>query len=640
MPYPLIDDDKYWFSLPSSPPPPTYSAKTLWNGRSVQPLQAQPYCFVQEILAFAEGGDCQALEGEWEVLLIGGEAEDIDVFEEEEPEWEIATPYVYAPNSDENATVEEILARAGWSFDNGQRAEVIPCKSLKKHVKGIKKGLKKTGKKCADFIAKHKKGFLIGAGVVAAATGIAILIAAAASAGTAATTGIAAGAGALAKGAPSRRKNEEGDAPASSSPNPEKDREPSPRKTLTNTPSFQLAKDQSSQIDKPLLPSILTAYKPIDGTYSPMKGLVPLPVNQPSVPHEITRSKSQDLRNESRFPTANPPKPYEMTLSPTMRPLSNLLLSRDPMFLENAREGMLFPPHIDCTLPLKMDGEPHIMTSIVDVVSIPRSGVGLIPVKGLSPNNETDWVVIKADWTKMHVTSREMINGTVCIDDHFRDYMPTEGTKISLVSPKNGINVTSKEFLAMAENIHAKIPEGPLILGLYNPTHGLVVDGGRALKEISGKQTRISETSRQFLAVIVKRGEEVNKEFHFLTTLHSEAGAIQRRAFEHMSDELKTMIREHQHVIALGPALPISKLEAFEALNIYSKKDYITMWFAIKYLNDPNYDIKIVPCMSSWDEKTLYFADHASDGTTYDTALKNALDKEREDWGFYDGNAP
>ena len=75
-----------------------------------------------------------------------------------------------------------------------------------------------------------------------------------------------------------------------------------------------------------------------------------------------------------------------------------------------------------------------------------------------------------------------------------------------------------------------------------------------------------------------------------------------------------------------GPR-PISTENAVDAINIYSSQDLVTLPFAIKYLQDPKYKIKIVPCISDWDERSFYIADHAIDGKTYRKMLKVEVKK-------------
>ena len=89
--------------------------------------------------------------------------------------------------------------------------------------------------------------------------------------------------------------------------------------------------------------------------------------------------------------------------------------------------------------------------------------------------------------------------------------------------------------------------------------------------------------------------------------------------------------------IALGPAEPISDKMAKEAVNFYSEKDGITKRYAEPFLNNPHYDIRIIACISSWGEFSMYIADHARAGTTYDTALDDQIKEFNRAYGFYNG---
>jgi hypothetical protein len=74
------------------------------------------------------------------------------------------------------------------------------------------------------------------------------------------------------------------------------------------------------------------------------------------------------------------------------------------------------------------------------------------------------------------------------------------------------------------------------------------------------------------------------------------------------------------------------------AVNIYSEKDYITKRFAKPFLNNPDYDIRIIACISPRNEFSMYIADHARSGTTYDDALKEQIKDVNRKYGFFKGN--
>ena len=74
---------------------------------------------------------------------------------------------------------------------------------------------------------------------------------------------------------------------------------------------------------------------------------------------------------------------------------------------------------------------------------------------------------------------------------------------------------------------------------------------------------------------------------------------------------------------------------AKEAVNFYSEKDHITKRFAEPFLNNPHYDIRIIACISPWGEFSMYIADHARAGTTYDAVLNDQIKNLNKIYGFY-----
>ena len=339
--------------------------------------------------------------------------------------------------------------------------------------------------------------------------------------------------------------------------------------------------------------------------------------------------------------------------------------------------------------------KPHIPILLLDAITLPRSAEpGLLPV--LCPNGKLNWIAITADWHKFNFSQAELDNGIVHLDEHLGEFMSKTGKEISLVTSQNGINVSPKEFVADCISDNRKIlasmslkgtPVLPLCIGLYNPTEGLIKDLqrvsdekspkcdvknpalefsrsnlkilhnptvglGERLKTIlqdknvekpnifdtpSRKDTPIVESTRNFLTTVANAAHKINSNFLWLDLRHSEAGLIFCRAFEGMNKETKDILHANLLSVALGPAEPISKQMAKEADNFYSEKDYITKRFAKPFLNNPDYNIRIIACISPRSEFSMYIADHARAGTTYDTALEKRIRELNKIYGFYKG---
>lgn len=287
----------------------------------------------------------------------------------------------------------------------------------------------------------------------------------------------------------------------------------------------------------------------------------------------------------------------------------------------------------------------HVPILLFDAISLPRPPkAGMLPV--LCPNGKLDWIVMTADWHQFNFSQEELDNGIVHLDEHFKEFMPKTGKDISLITSQNGINVSVDEFIAnstsdnlkiMASMSHKNSPSVPLSIGMYNPTHGLIKDVHRVSDEKKHIDTPIVKKTRHLMTTIANAAYHLNSDFLWLDLRHSEAGLIFCRAFEGMDENTQQKLHEHLLSVALGPAEPISNKMTKEAVNFYSKKDYITKRYAEPFMNHPDYDIRIIACISPRNEFSLYIADHARAGTTYDTALDKKIRGLNKEHGFYTG---
>ncbi len=333
----------------------------------------------------------------------------------------------------------------------------------------------------------------------------------------------------------------------------------------------------------------------------------------------------------------------------------------------------------------KLDEKPHIPVMLFTAVTLPTPPhVGVIPV--LCPNGKLDWIVVSADWKKFQFSHEELKNGIFNLDAHLGEFIPQMGEQISIVTSQNGINVKIDEFvencqadtLKIASAMYSKVPRDcpnlPLYVGIYNPTYGLiknlnrvsqerkeiekeielpvvhipiidtakqfmpsfnfgdlikVINEGRGLKK--NTDTPIVITTRNLMTAIASEAKKINSDVLWLDLRHSEAGLIYCRAFEGMDEETQKFLHKQLLSVALGPAESVSNDMAKIADNIFSKKDHITKRFSEALMNNPNYNIRVIACISPRSEFSLYIADHARAGTTYDTALEKAIkDLQRE----------
>ena len=213
--------------------------------------------------------------------------------------------------------------------------------------------------------------------------------------------------------------------------------------------------------------------------------------------------------------------------------------------------------------------------------------------------------------------------------------MPSQGGQVCLITAKNGIMNNRNDHLEFCKSIMNKHPEGTLFISLYNPTEGLLGDIKRVNLEKKEIETSAVCLERQFMVALAEQIHRINPDAHWADYVHSEGGLITRRAIEGMTPEQQELMKKHLLITAFGPAKPLAKTAAFQVVNIYSKKDYVTKWFANNERNNPEYDIRMVPCISPRSEWNLKLADHAFNGKTYQEALGDAAQKIREKHGLY-----
>lgn len=295
----------------------------------------------------------------------------------------------------------------------------------------------------------------------------------------------------------------------------------------------------------------------------------------------------------------------------------------------------LFGLESDPRLPQEMRMEMQVpLYKIMSAAAIPSSGI--LHCKGSISGAPVDWVVYCGHWDKLKFTPQEKETGMVNIVDHFHELVPQEGNMVGIITMQNGICTTKRDVEKNVQSIANMVPEGTLTIALHNPTKGLIRDCKRTFKERSGKDTPEVIRTRQFMVVVSEALHKINPNLFWLCIAHSEGGVIKGNAIKGMTDEQKSVLRGQLYSLSVGPAKPLSLKYGRGVTNIYSKQDFITGAFALKYKNNPRYDVQFVRSCSKWSERTAYIADHAFLGGTYQRAEFKYIDLLRNKHGFYD----
>lgn len=260
-----------------------------------------------------------------------------------------------------------------------------------------------------------------------------------------------------------------------------------------------------------------------------------------------------------------------------------------------------------------------------------------IACKGFVGETQVDLFVSCNYLQKIQFTPEESTTGQINLVDHFHELIPKNGQIIGACIVQNGINTSFEELGEMVQSIRNKIPEGTCIIGLYNQTEGFTKDLKRVDQELKSHDTQVVINTRQFMAAFIENVAKVNPQTLVYSTAHSEGGLIHRRAIEGMTPDQQSRMKQNLLYLGVGTAGVMPKAAALETLNIYSKSDRVTKLSSRLYRNDPHYNIQILPCQSSWSEMTMYFADHAFMGQTYQEGIRQNIEETRSKHGFYNG---
>ena len=273
---------------------------------------------------------------------------------------------------------------------------------------------------------------------------------------------------------------------------------------------------------------------------------------------------------------------------------------------------------------------------IFPVVHFPEISQLLIG-KAHSSISSTDIVASCGHFHLLRYSVEELAAGKFDLSNHLAELTPKEGSIIGLVTFENGIMTNLEGLKANSQSIINQIPEGTLFIGLHNPTEGIQKDLARTSQEINHIENISVAHDRQVLIALSTNLYNINPQALWLYIDHSEGGVRYNRVYEGMTPFQQQQLQEQLLLRAFGPAEPTPTNYARSAVSFYSKKDRVTLPLAKSFLNDTNYDIKVLPCTSPRSTWTLLLADHPFLAPTYQGALKGNIQLLREDEGFYNG---
>ncbi|MEX0962317.1 MAG: RHS repeat-associated core domain-containing protein [Simkaniaceae bacterium] len=284
----------------------------------------------------------------------------------------------------------------------------------------------------------------------------------------------------------------------------------------------------------------------------------------------------------------------------------------------------------------------------IPVPVIPRlPGFNAFLAKGVINGIEVDFVLCCGHWHQLQFTPEELKTNNVDIMNHLHELTPTDGKYFNLVTVGNGVYTSLEECFNMSSQVGQKVGD-TLLMALYNPTGlgpyglGCGIDLDRVRKEREKIETPIVCLARQFMATTGEKLYNINPQSLWLCIPHSENGVITKRAIEGMTRVQQEILQKILYVFAVGPAEPLAQKQGASVINVYSNQDYITgfglLGYAKRFMNNPDYDVRIISCISSRNDKNLWIADHGFLRPTYFKAWGDHINELKENFIFYEGS--
>ncbi len=235
-----------------------------------------------------------------------------------------------------------------------------------------------------------------------------------------------------------------------------------------------------------------------------------------------------------------------------------------------------------------------------------------------------DCYVSFGQWSRLG----KLQEGKINILDHLNVLLPklqNTHTKrpIGLVTFQNGImNNFKEDFYEMSQGIVNQFPEGPLCIGLHNPTtHILPLDMYRFRNEPSLNANAVYSLLLM-IKVFADRISEINPNIIWTHFAHSEGGLILNAVMKFIHEqrqhnETKKFIKKNFVAATYGAVKPLSSDYVLDAINTYSNRD-IALFFGKNYL--PKH-------LKGVAEGTF---SHSHEGKSYSITIVNSKTPEKQ----------
>ena len=188
---------------------------------------------------------------------------------------------------------------------------------------------------------------------------------------------------------------------------------------------------------------------------------------------------------------------------------------------------------------------------------------------------EVDCYLSCGHWEKLGDLKADKIN----LMDHLEKLLPPfNSSSVGLVTFQNGImNSFAGEFKTMGQQIVNQFPEGPLCIGLHNPTTRIIVLDMFRFADEGSLNERAVYSLCQLFKTLADRLPTKNPKMKWAHFAHSEGGLIGNAALTLCSEswltDTRRFLKNNVMTFTYGAVKPIPNEPVLKAINTYSTKD-------------------------------------------------------------------
>lgn len=229
-----------------------------------------------------------------------------------------------------------------------------------------------------------------------------------------------------------------------------------------------------------------------------------------------------------------------------------------------------------------------------------------------------DMMLICSRPNYIQLTANEIQNREFNLFPKLSSIMNARDDQIGLLIYMNGINTTKEQFYSTMQTLAGLVPQGFAILGIYNPTEGVLSDVRRVFNERNDCKTPNVEMFTTVFTELLDLIEKDNVKSKGILMPFSGSGATFSSTYNNMSDEDQARMRKHFIAKTIASAKVMPKEFGPETDNVYSKGDFTTGWFSDETngIGVRMIDVKVI-------KNNLYYLinEHAILGPTYLTDI-------------------